>query len=66
MHKYLKRPGIKALKFIVEVHILKVELKLAQQCRISVIFKRGITIFFEALINQIRSIQKRNTKRSNP
>jgi len=41
MLRHFKRPGVKALNFVVEIHMTKVELKLAQQCRISVIFKRG-------------------------
>lgn len=49
MHSHLRRNGIKPHKFTVEVHMTRVELKLAQQCRVSVIFKRGIlpTIFFK-------------------
>lgn len=41
MNKHGRKNGITAHKFMIEIHMTKVELKLAQQCRISVIFKRG-------------------------
>ena len=46
MHKYPRRHDIIPHKFMVEVNITKVELKLPQQCRIAVIFKRGMKLHF--------------------
>jgi len=42
MSKFFSRIGTTASKFMVELHLTKVELNLIQQCRISLTLKRGI------------------------
>jgi len=41
MSKFLQRIDTDSTKFAIEVHLTKVEISLVQQCRISVILKRG-------------------------
>jgi len=41
MSKFLQRIDTEPTKFAIEIHLTKVEISLIQQCRISVILKRG-------------------------
>jgi len=61
MLRHFKRPGVKALNFVVEIHMTKVELKLAQQCRISVIFKRGTFFSYFILFHNLLGQHRKET-----
>ncbi len=41
MSKFLKRIGTISSRYIVEIHLTRVELSLVQQCRIALTLKRG-------------------------